>query len=377
MQPVSHIIMCTLINQAAWLKAAGSALEVDDAPMPEPGADEIVVKNAAVAINPLDCHMQDVGVFVQQWPTIFGCDVAGEVHEVGSGVQHFKKGDRVIGCVRIVYLPRMVLIPHRFRHCINLVTGRPADGAYALFTIVPASKAALLPDHISFTDGVVVPFALEAAVCSLSAKEPGPCMPGVSTPALGLPYPTLVDHPLLIGKVIVIYGASSSVGTMTTQIAAAAGIRVIAIAGAHNQDLVKECGATLILDHKDTSLVDKVVNAVQDANMDFVGIIDAVSIAETYARDLQILERLGGGHLACVHPPPTEDVPHNVDAGMIFAVNDIATPVFEEFVTSALECGKLKCLPPPTIVGKGLEHVNEALSVLKSGVSGTKLVVEL
>jgi NADPH:quinone reductase-like Zn-dependent oxidoreductase len=84
-------------NQAAWLIKAGEPLLVDDAPLPTAGPGEIVVKNAAVAINPLDCHMQDVGVFIQQWPAIFGCDVAGEVYEVGQDVQRFQKGDRVIG----------------------------------------------------------------------------------------------------------------------------------------------------------------------------------------------------------------------------------------------------------------------------------------
>lgn len=86
-------------NQAAWLYKADTPLEVGDAPVPKAGAGEIIVKNAAVAINPLDCHMQDAGVFVQQWPTVFGCDVAGEVYEVGSSVNRFKKGDRVIGSV--------------------------------------------------------------------------------------------------------------------------------------------------------------------------------------------------------------------------------------------------------------------------------------
>ena len=85
-------------NKAAWLRKANTPLEVDEAPMPTAGPNELVVRNAAIAINPVDCHMQNSGVFVQQWPAIFGCDVAGEVHEVGSEVQRrFKKGDRIVG----------------------------------------------------------------------------------------------------------------------------------------------------------------------------------------------------------------------------------------------------------------------------------------
>lgn len=85
-------------NQAAWLTKANTPLAVAAAPMPTPGPSEIVIRSRAVAINPLDTHMQKSGVFVQQWPTIFGCDVAGEVHDVGaSAASRFQKGDRVIG----------------------------------------------------------------------------------------------------------------------------------------------------------------------------------------------------------------------------------------------------------------------------------------
>ena len=84
-------------NQAAYLDQAGTPLVVREAPLPIPLAGEVVIQNAAVAINPLDWHMLDLGVFVQQWPAIFGCDVAGVVYQVGEGVTRFKKGDRVIG----------------------------------------------------------------------------------------------------------------------------------------------------------------------------------------------------------------------------------------------------------------------------------------
>lgn len=38
-----------------------------------------------------------IGLFLQKYPYVLGTDVAGEVHEVGEGVTHVKKGDRVLG----------------------------------------------------------------------------------------------------------------------------------------------------------------------------------------------------------------------------------------------------------------------------------------
>lgn len=43
--------------------------------------------------------VQDYGVILQKYPNICGTDVAGEVYEVGEGVTHVKKGDRVLGFV--------------------------------------------------------------------------------------------------------------------------------------------------------------------------------------------------------------------------------------------------------------------------------------
>ncbi len=255
-----------------------------------------------------------------------------------------------------------------------MVSGRPDDGAFALYTVVQADKAAILPDAIPFTDAVVVPFALEAAVCTLSLKQPGAAMPGVATPALGLPYPSL--EPASSDKTLIVYGGSSSVGSMTTQLATAAGMNVISIASARNFELCKSCGATEVFDYHDSSFVEKLIEAVAGSGQEFVGIFDAIGTPETYANDLAILAKLGGGHLACVHPPP-ENVPDNVIAGMIFAVNEVATPIWRDYVTPALQAGKLKCLPPPTIVGKGLEYIQEALEKCAAGVSATKLVVEL
>ena len=82
-------------NKAAFLDKAGAKLEVRDAPMPTAAPGRVVIKNKAVAVNPVDWKVQDYGVFVQSWPFVLGEDVAGEIVEVGDGVKHLKKGDRV------------------------------------------------------------------------------------------------------------------------------------------------------------------------------------------------------------------------------------------------------------------------------------------
>ena len=66
-------------------------------------------------------------------------------------------------------------------------------------------------------------------------------MLGVTIPAVALPYPTLQTAASSAGKTLVVYGACSSVSSMTIQITVAPGIKVIAIAGADNHDLVKRC----------------------------------------------------------------------------------------------------------------------------------------
>jgi NADPH:quinone reductase-like Zn-dependent oxidoreductase len=240
---------------------------------------------------------------------------------------------------------------------------------------VPSTTTAILPNSIPFESGAVVPLALDAAIAGLYNTTEGEAMPGVQLPTMGLPLPSLKPKP--IGKTLLVYGGSSAAGLMAIQVAVASGVQVIATASPMNFGLVKSAGASSVFDYKSDTLVSDIVSAVTDDGNEFVGIFDAISNPETYPHDLEILAKLGGKHLACTHPPPTEGVPEGVKAGMLFCLNDASKPVWETFITPALESGAIKCLPPPTVVGHGLEFIQEALEKSKAGVSATKLVVTL
>lgn len=72
-------------NKAAWQPSQkASSLKVETAPYTPPSRDMIVVKNAAVAINPIDSLIQfrgDIMFTYLKYPFILGCDTAGEVVE--------------------------------------------------------------------------------------------------------------------------------------------------------------------------------------------------------------------------------------------------------------------------------------------------------
>lgn len=83
-------------NTAAWLPSEKvHPFELKEAPFPKPATDEVVVKNHAVAINPVDWKLQREAIFPLKYPTVLGCDIAGEVVDVGSDVTNVKNGDRV------------------------------------------------------------------------------------------------------------------------------------------------------------------------------------------------------------------------------------------------------------------------------------------
>lgn len=100
-------------NSAVWIVEAKSyPFKVKSAPYTPPGDDEIVVKNSAWGLNSDDYIVQDIDLFQSKYPLILGENLAGEVVEVGSAVQHIKMGDRVLG------------------NSIGIITNKASEGAF-------------------------------------------------------------------------------------------------------------------------------------------------------------------------------------------------------------------------------------------------------
>ena len=83
------------LQRALLLTSKGGALEIQSIPKHKPGPGEILIKIHSAALNPVDSKIRSGAFDIQIYPSILGTDIAGEVDEVGEGVEEFKKGDRV------------------------------------------------------------------------------------------------------------------------------------------------------------------------------------------------------------------------------------------------------------------------------------------
>lgn len=84
-------------HKALTFSGPAAPFELTDRPTPKPGPGEVLVKNVAVALNPVDAIIQHLGLWVDffGYPALTGVDGAGEIAAIGEGVEGLKKGDRV------------------------------------------------------------------------------------------------------------------------------------------------------------------------------------------------------------------------------------------------------------------------------------------
>jgi len=217
--------MATQTMKAIQVYNYGNAdqLKLEEIPLPEPEAGEVLVRVHAAGVNPVDWKLR-AGWMKDFRPVTFpyvpGADVAGVVEKVGAGVTTFQPGQEVFG--------------------------RSSKGSYAEYSIAPANTLALKPKTLSFD---------EAATIAV----------GATTAWQGL-----FDHGnLQPDQHVLILGGAGGVGVFAVQFAHWKGAHVISTASTSNIDFVHSLGAETVIDYTLVLVEDAVQNV--DLVFDTVG----------------------------------------------------------------------------------------------------------
>ena len=204
-------------------------LQLADIDLPEVGADDVLVRVHAAALNPYDWHilrgdpliarlMGEVGL-TKPKARVAGIDAAGRVEAVGANVRGLRRGDEVLGFCR---------------------------GAFAEYARAEAGKVVPKPVSLTFEQAAAVPMAGATALRGI--RDAGAVRAG---------------HRVLVN------GAAGGVGTYAVQIAAALGAEVTGVCSTRNAGLVRSIGAGHVVDYTTEDFTDG--RARYDVILDNVG----------------------------------------------------------------------------------------------------------
>ena len=162
-----------------------AVLKLEEVPTPQPGPSQVLVRNHAVGVNPVDTYLRsNTDNRGPKLPYTPGSDAAGVVEAVGSGVTGVKAGDRVY-------------------------VGGTATGAYAeLCALRARPRSTRSPANASFAQGAAMNVPYATAYHALFNRAHGEA-----------------------GETVLVHGASGGVGIGAVQLARARGLTVIGTAG--------------------------------------------------------------------------------------------------------------------------------------------------
>lgn len=340
-------------NHAAVIEAPQARIKIVARPIATPGEGEILVRNHAIAANPVDWKVQEYGIIVNKYPTVLGSDGAGVVTAVGPSVTKFKVGDRVTGWAGILY-------------------SQNADtGAWQTYTILREIATIPLPDFISFEEGSTFPMAYATAAVAIFEN-------------LGLPRPTLPVKPQESG--FLIWGGSTSVGTAGIQLAKNLGFKVFATASPKNHAYLKSLGVVELADYRDPEAVSKLVALAKTAGTPLRYGFDSVTEGNSSFLSAQTLLASGGKGSKLVLSyvwPSGHTKPEGIEFSQTEAfrtgvdLTELGSWLFNEYLPSAIEKKTIVPAPKIQIVEGGIAAAQNVFDQLKAGVSATKLVVKV
>ncbi|XP_073134572.1 2-methylene-furan-3-one reductase-like isoform X2 [Henckelia pumila] len=188
--------------------------------VPEVMEDQVLIKVAAAALNPVDFKRR-LGKFQatdSPLPTVPGYDVAGVVVKVGSQVKGLKEGDQVYGDINEKPL-----------------TGPKQFGSLAEYTAVEEKLLALKPKNLDFAEAACLPLAIETA------------------------YEGLLKAGFSEGKSVLVLGGAGGVGSLAIQVAkhVFGASKIAATSSTSKLELLKSLGADLAIDYTKENFEDR------------------------------------------------------------------------------------------------------------------------
>ncbi|GAA4586105.1 NAD(P)-dependent alcohol dehydrogenase [Streptomyces violaceoruber] len=184
-------------------------LRVNDVPAPRPGPGEVLVEVHAASVDAGETAFRAGRmrrVTRVRFPRGLGCDFAGRVAALGSGVRAWSVGDAVWG-----------LMPHL------------TFGAIADYVAVPEQRLARAPKNLDLLEAAALPVVGTTAMTALSGKAR-----------------------LQPGERLLVRGATGGVGSVAVQLGKALGAHVTALAAARNLDWITRLGADEAVDYRTT-----------------------------------------------------------------------------------------------------------------------------
>jgi NADPH:quinone reductase-like Zn-dependent oxidoreductase len=217
-------------------------LVFEQAPRPQPQADQVLIHLVAAGVNPADGHMR-AGFYKEFMPVplpwVLGLEGAGIVEAVGENVTKFQPGQAVFGLV---------------------------TGGYAEYAVAAASEVQLKSAHLTFEEAASVPMgALTAWGAVIDAAH------------------------VQAGQRVLVHGTAGGVGVYVVQLARWKGARVIGTSSARNSEFVRSLGAEEAIDYNATPFE----TVVRDVDV----VVDTVG-GEVTERSWQVLKQ--GGILVTV-----------------------------------------------------------------------------
>jgi len=337
--------------KAAVLRKIGQPLCIEDIPVPEIAADEVLVETRTCGICRTDLHIQDGLAYVPELPHVPGHEPAGVVAAVGGSVDNFEVGQRVV--------PYLFVTCGQCRYCqagrdaqcshVSGILGVTRSGAFAEYFVAPARNLLILPDNVDFSVGGLVSCAVITAVHAYRRAR------------------------LSKGDVAIVIGAGG-IGRLLVQILNANGVRAVAVSrSAQNLRLAEQAGAelTLPLAAPDTAARLSNFTGGEGAACAF----DCVGTAATMKLSADVVGR--GGQIVVIGEEPEFPEINTIQIAQRELEIIGSRNGSRQDAADAVAMMASGAITPQIVARYPLDQINEALDYVRSGQSHGRVIVDI